>query len=185
MYNYLVNALPLYNNPSIMQTTLSDRVENSNTVERFNGNSSTVDFVLSSIPSSSAYFSYKIDNSNLDGEFNYNDNTATLSSTPAVGVNNVEIEWYSVGYFNQVLTNSQQVILSKFLVGCWAEKEKNFLLDIRRLLNDTDFKLSSEAPNINAKGNWFYNMREQAEKQMMQDSWVGFYNTMKSRISSS
>jgi len=62
-------------------------------------------------------------------------------------------------------------LLSKLLISNWSMKEKNFSLDIRRLLNDTDFKMTSEANSIRAKGFWYECSKEEVEKSMNQFSW--------------
>jgi hypothetical protein len=181
MYNYLVNAIPMYIVPSTMVAILDDRVESSGETEVFSGDGSNKDFVLTTIPTANAYFSYKVDDSYVTGSFDSVTNTVTLDSAPDSGTENVEIEWYETGYFNQTLTTKQQDILACFIVCCWAEKEKNFLLDIRRLLNDTDFRLSSEANSMRSKGDWFYSMKEKAEKMMNQNNWNSYASTMRTR----
>jgi hypothetical protein len=182
MYNFLVNAIPLFVSPVDMIAKLNDRVVPSGVAETFDGNNTKVDFVLGSIPSTSAYFSYLIDSGYMDGAFNYTSNTATMSATPYSDVDNVEIEWYDVGQFNQTLTPIEQNILSCFLVSCWAEKEKNFLLDIRRLLNDSTFKLPAESASMRSKNSWYYNMREKAEKLMIQNGWTLYYTAKKATL---
>lgn len=115
MYNYLSNAIPLFNMPKIIQIKLVDRT----------------------IPNTNDY-----------------------------------------GQFNQTLSEREEKILAGLLVQCWAEKEKNFLLDIRRLLSDTDFKLSAESTTMREKGNWFNSIREQNMQDMKQYSWDLLIDTM-------
>lgn len=120
LYNYLSNAIPLFNIPKIMQAKLVDRT----------------------IP-------------------------------------NLSISDY--GQFNQTLSDREEKILSSLLVQCWAEKEKNFLLDIRRLLNDTDFKLSAESTTIREKGGWYNSIRENSEQAMKQYSWDLYIDAMNNK----
>lgn len=82
------------------------------------------------------------------------------------------------GQFNQTLTDREEKILSGLLVQCWAEKEKNFLLDIRRLLNDTDFHLAAESSTMREKGNWYSLIREQNMQEMKQYSWDLYTDAM-------
>lgn len=76
-----------------------------------------------------------------------------------------EIEWYKAGEFTADFTQAGAAIgssmtkrvieiLARTTVIAWAEKEQNFLLDIRNLLNDTDFKLHSPANSLKTKTEW-------------------------------
>lgn len=99
------------------------------------------------------------------------DYVVTLPIIPSEGVDNVVVNIYIDGQFNDDLDLAEQEILSLFLVKAWAEKERNFLLDIRRLINDKDFKLISEANSLKEKNNWYISIREEAEKKMQLLSW--------------
>jgi|WetSurMetagenome_2_1015567.scaffolds.fasta_scaffold34651_3 hypothetical protein len=180
MYNYLLNAIPLYNSPNTIIPILSNRVDPDGEIESFIGDGINPYFVLSTTPNDSSYFSYNINDVYVSGSFDYTTNTATLASTPYIA-GEVLIEWYSDGYFNSTLTEAQENILACYLVSCWGEKEKNFLLDIRRLLNDDSFSMSAESTTIRNKDNWYYSMREKAEKLMNQESWLVYQSTMKTR----
>lgn len=177
MYNFLDNAIPMFITPTIQISRLSDRTEPQDVIELFNGTGSTSVFTLSSTPTSTSLFLYMVGDVVVDGTYNSGTNQVTLSSNPIAGTENVWIEWYDPGQFNQTLNYQEKAILAQFLVCCWAEKEKNFLLDIRRLLNDDDFKLNAEGNNMQAKGNWFYSMREKAEKSMNAYSWQQYVQT--------
>jgi hypothetical protein len=181
MYNFLVNAIPLYVSPTTIIDILNDRTEPDGQIELFNGNGTMVDFVLSSTPTSNAYFSCAVNEVYVSCTFNSTTNTVSVSSPPLTGTENVEIEWYDTGYFNQTLTPIRQNVLACFLVSCWGEKEKNFLIDIRRLLNDSTFKLSAESTTMKSKDSWYYNMREKAEKLMNQSDWVDHVAIFKTR----
>lgn len=181
MYNYHINAMPLFINPSSEIIKLNDRIEPSTQIELFDGNGLTKDFVLTTIPLNGSFFNCLIGSTPVDGTFNYTTNTMTLTIIAPSGTENVSIEWYYPGQFNQTLDNQEKNILACFLVSCWAEKEKNFLLDIRRLLNDTDFSLSAESTTMREKGNWYYSMREKAEKIMMQYAWILHMTAMKTK----
>lgn len=76
-----------------------------------------------------------------------------------------EVEWYKTGSFTANFTQAGAAIgnsmtkrvielLARTTVIAWAEKEQNFLLDIRNLLNDTDFKLHSPANSLKTKTDW-------------------------------
>lgn len=171
MYGYLNNAIPLFITPTAMQAKLNDRTKPTGQTELFDGNGLTNSFHLSTTPPTGAMFNYIVGNAVATGNFNYLTNNATLDVIPPIGTHNVSIEWYADGQFNQTLIDRQEMILALQLVRCWGEKEKNFLMDIRRLLQDTDFKLISEANSTNSKTNWFATIREEAEKEMNNYAW--------------
>lgn len=174
MNNYLKNAIPLYNNPLSILGILSDRIEPYIDSESFVGDGNTNTYVLSSTPLQESYFTYYIDNVETTG--NYDELTNSVTFPVNIPLSQIAIaEWYYVGQFNQDLTDVQQRILAYLLVANWAEKEKNFLLDIRRLLNDTDYKIGSEANSARAKVNWYQSMIEEADKLMNTNAWIGFF----------
>ena len=45
-------------------------------------------------------------------------------------------------------------ILARLLVKSWAESERNLLMDIRNILQDSDFKLTSNARILESKNKW-------------------------------
>ena len=47
-----------------------------------------------------------------------------------------------------------QDILARLLVKSWAEEERNMLLDIRNIMQDSDFKLTSNDRTLNSKNAW-------------------------------
>ena len=53
----------------------------------------------------------------------------------------------------------------------WCEKEKNFILDIRNLLTDNDFKIYSPANSIKAKLDWFKNIQEELDDLICKLGW--------------
>ena len=61
----------------------------------------------------------------------------------------------NVGSFTQRVVE----LLAKSMVVAWADKEQNFMLDIRNLLNDTDFKLHSPANSLKTKTDWVKDLR--------------------------
>ena len=170
MYNFLNNAIPLFNNPLSIQVKLANRTAPDGELETFDGDGINTKFFLSSTPLADSYFEYTINSVASTGTYSSVDNSVTFPSIIPVG-QQATCEWYYAGQFNDSLSDNIQRILSKLLVVCWGEKEKNYLLDIRRLLNDTDFKLYSEANSIRAKTGWYNDMREDASKLANQYAW--------------
>ena len=55
---------------------------------------------------------------------------------------------------DQIFLEQIKNILAKLLVRNWAEEERNFVLDIRNLMQDTDFKLMSNDRILKSKNEW-------------------------------
>ena len=64
----------------------------------------------------------------------------------------------------------------------WADKEQNFMLDIRNLLNDTDFKLHSPANSLKSKMDWVNSLRFEIYTLQTKLDWdlrnitISYYN---------
>jgi hypothetical protein len=171
MYNFLNISIPLFLMPKIIQVKLLDKTNPVGFIELFNGDGIHNNFVLSTIPTLDAFFCYQVGGAIVTGTYDSITNSVTLSSIPPIGTDNINIEWYDTGKFNLTLSDREENILSLLLVQCWAFKEQNFLLDIRRLLSDSDFHLGSEANSIRAKENWYTSIRENAMQEMKNYSW--------------
>ena len=91
---------------------------------------------------------------------------------------------YSPGQFNtdfkeaassttsaDVIAYKVRDILARALVLAWATNEEDFLLDIRRNLNDTDFKLYSEANSIRSKVEWVNQLKFQLDSLTTKLAW--------------
>lgn len=178
MYNYFNNAIPLFTIPKSVQLKLIDATKPSGKTELFSGNGIITVFPLTSTPTVNAYFNYLVNGVSVIGTYNTVGNSVTITPAPPIGTEDVSIEWYDTGNFNQTLLAREERILSFLLVQCWSEKEKNFLLDIRRLLSDTDFKLSAESTTMREKGNWYNSIRENAESEMKKYSWDVYTDSM-------
>ena len=122
MYNYLNNAIPLFNIPKIMTNKLSDKVNPIDIIELFSGDGQETNFVLTSTPTLDAYFYYIIDDVPTNGVYDSLTNSVTLHSIAPLGTENITIEWYDSGYFNETLSEREERILSYLLVQNWAEK---------------------------------------------------------------
>jgi hypothetical protein len=178
MYTFLLNAIPSFNNPLKMIKILSNKTNPNGQTEIFEGNGTVVVFPLSSTPLDNSFFKYEINNVGVEGLYDSITNSVTFPFPIPSGQNGL-VDWYFAGQFNDgflgglpdYLLDTIEKILGQLLVLKWSEKEKNFLLDIRRLLNDTDFKLHDSSSATNSKVNWYSNIREECEKTMNQFSW--------------
>lgn len=174
MYIYFKNGIPRFNNPLVMQSRLSLINNPEGEIEIFSGDGTTT-YSLSTTPLLNSYFDYIIDGIKVNGTYDSLTNSVTFSIPIPEGKTGI-CEWYFAGEIlpdssNNELDITAQDILSRLLVLQWCLKEKNFLLDIRRLLNDTDFKLGSEANSIRAKGGWYSDMASEVATKINQYAW--------------
>jgi len=171
MYNFINTAVKAFNNPLTMPRVLADRVNPDGDFGEITGVGTIQTYALSSTPTANAFFYFSVNGVEDTGAtFSYTTNSVTYSNAIQHGVE-ATWEWYDTGQFNKDIDEAAQLILSVWLVSYWTKKEKNFQLDIRRLLNDNDFKMGSEANSIRAKVNWYDETREEAEKLMNQYGW--------------
>jgi len=92
-------------------------------IELFNGTGSATVFTLSSSPSTDALFIYAVSGLVVSGAFDYNTNQVTLDFPPSAGTENVQLEWYSPGQFNQTLDYFEKSIIAQ----CHQHQEKSGL----------------------------------------------------------
>ena len=178
MYPYLENGIIYFTDPTAITWLLTDRTQPSGQTEVFGydevaNNSVTLSMTPMDDSDYVCMINGKIDRGasvtkGADGTW-----TATFSETVAEG-DEVSVEWYSAGQFNTdfstaatplvssaVITQRVMDILARTTVQAWAEQNKNFILEIRNILTDTDFKLYSPANVTNSKVNWVDKMRRE------------------------
>lgn len=178
MYPYLENGLAYFTDPTAIAWLLTDRTSPSGQMEVFEYKEvSDNSVILGMTPSEDSDFvcmiNGKIDNGASVSQNGEGQWVATFSQ-PIEEESEVSVEWYSAGQFNTDFSTaatplvssaviSQRVleILSRATVLAWAEQNKNFILEIRNILTDTDFKLYAEANNTNSKINWVDKMRRE------------------------
>ena len=166
MYPYLENGVALIVNPTKVSYALVDQTLPVGEIETFNGDDSST-YVLSTTPLNGSDFSFMV-NGIYDHKAMYDKETNSVTFSQAVPVGSIcSVEWYLPGQFNtdfssaaaptvpaSVIAYRVKEILARALVLSWASDEQNFLLDIKNLLTDTDFKLYSPANSVRAKVEW-------------------------------
>ena len=166
MYPYLQNGVALFVNPTKIAYLLIDQTPPQGKFELFEGNG-TDTYTLSTTPIEESDFSFMIDGV-YDYGATYDSATKTVKFSKSVPVGSqCSAEWYYAGKFNtdfkpaasptvpaSVIAYKVKEILSRALVLNWATDEQNFLLDIKNVLTDTDFKIYSPANSIRAKVEW-------------------------------
>ena len=63
-------------------------------------------------------------------------------------------------------------ILARLLVKAWAEEERNMLLDIRNIMQDSDFKIMSNDRILKAKNEWIAQMNEEIATYQGRLAWM-------------
>lgn len=166
MYPYLQNGVALFVNPTKIAYLLIDQTPPQGKFELFEGNG-TDTYTLSTTPIEDSDFSFMIDGV-YDYGANYDSTTQKVKFSKNVPAGSqCSVEWYYSGKFNtdfksaasptvpaSVIAYKVKEILSRALVLNWATDEQNFLLDIKNVLTDTDFKIYSPANSIKAKVEW-------------------------------
>lgn len=179
MHTFLNRAIPLFNTPYSEAAKLSSSLVNPReqqvvaTGDGVNSKFYLDDALLGECVITEA----KVNNVAVKGVFNEEDKSFIFENPPTEG-SSIIFRQYDVGYFNKDLDQTEETILALLLVSCWAEKEENFLLDIRRLLMTSDFKLHDSSSTLRSKVNWHYTMYEKAQKLMNNYS----LNLMKRRV---
>lgn len=173
MYNFLINGLSYFTNPINVADALAqyDKPTGETEVGACKTGEQTYEVTMD-IPEDAEIVFY-IDTPNKKGvlvkqqaeaTYNATDKTVTFITEVKDG-EQYEVEWYKAGAFTgnfvdagkaigSSMTKRVEEILARTTVIAWAEKEQNFLLDIRNLLNDTDFKLHSPANSLKTKTEW-------------------------------
>lgn len=183
MYPHLENGVNQFSNPTKIAYLLVDQKLPTGQVEVFEGNGTSVyntsaDFV----PEADSDFSFRI-GTQYDRSATYENGVVTFSREVPVG-SKCEVRWYSAGQFNtdfreaasattsaSVIAYKVRDILARALVVSWATNEEDFVLDIRRNLNDTDFKLYSEANSIRSKVEWVNQLKFQLDTLTTKLAW--------------
>ena len=183
MYPHLENGINQFSNPTKIAYLLVDQKLPSGQVEVFDGNGTAVYNVSADfVPEEGAEFSFRI-GTQYDHAAKYENGVVTFSREVPTG-SKCGVEWYSPGQFNtdfreaasattpaSVIAYKVRDILARALVLAWATNEEDFLLDIRRNLNDTDFKLYSEANSIRSKVEWVNQLKFQLDSLTTKLAW--------------
>ena len=183
MYPHLENGINQFSNPTKIAYLLVDQKLPSGQVEVFDGNGTAVYNVSADfVPEEGAEFSFRI-GTQYDHAARYDNGVVTFSREVTTG-SKCGVEWYSPGQFKtgfkeaassttsaDVIAYKVRDILARALVLAWATNEEDFLLDIRRNLNDTDFKLYSEANSIRSKVEWVNQLKFQLDSLTTKLAW--------------
>ena len=179
MYTYLQNAISMFNNPVSVGMRLSMYNEPVGTMEIFEGDGGNSTFVLDDkfeIKPNSEYC-YIEGDIMVKGKLDIENRTVTFPDILEEG-QQYAFEQYYVGEFldefkdlnkntragNSLIIGEIKDILARLLVRAWAENERNMVTEIRNVLQDSDFKLTSNASILNSKNKWI----DQLDSEILQ-----------------
>lgn len=167
-YKFLTNGLSYFTAPVKAAAMTSNQKAPDGETEAILGDGGKTYTITMTIPEGAQVVCSIGQTPDLEAEIN--GQTVTFSENVKNG-KYAFVEWYVGGEFTADFTLAaggmdksyfvQRVveILAKAMVVAWADKEQNFLLDIRNLLNDTDFKLHSPANSLKSKKDWVESLR--------------------------
>lgn len=185
MRPYLISGLGRFSTPLIVAQGLYPYTDAQGSEEIITGEN-TNKYTLETHPTSNADFTFKI-GKNIDSEAVYDAKTNTVTFSRIITpLEECSVSWYDAGQFAfnvnniglapKISTASVEEQVKKILAHCLcvavAEQEKNFILDLKNVLTDTDFKLHSPAQNILAKNNWFRGVEDTLYALMTQLGWM-------------
>ena len=169
MYTYLQNAIAMFTNPSSIGMRLSAYNEPVGTMEVFEGDGKTNVFRIDEnfeLMDNSIY-AFIENNTMVTGHLSKENRTVEFPDVLPKG-QQYAFEQYYVGEFldnfgglnrntgagNALIIGQIKDILARLLVKAWAEEERNLLLDIRNIMQDSDFKLNGNDRVLNSKNKW-------------------------------
>lgn len=179
MYTYLQNAIALFTNPASIGMRLSSYNPPKGIQEIFEGDGTNKTFTLDPdfVLTDNSLYSYIQNGEYVQGELNAENRTVTFPDVLPVG-EQYAFEQYYIGEFTGNFTglNSRTAngdalilgeikdILARLLIKAWGEEERNLLLDIRNLMQDTDFKIMGNDRILRAKNAWI----DQLDSEVLQ-----------------
>lgn len=192
MYTYLQNAISMFNNPLSVSLRLSQYNEPVGTMEVFVSDGETKQFTLSDdfqLMDNSLY-SFVEGGDFGKGEIDRENRTVTFSSQLPAG-EEYALEQYYIGEFtadfsdmtagkvqsNGLIVGYIKDILARLLVKAWGEEERNLLLDIRNIMQDSDFKIMSNDRILHSKNEWINQLDSEIYNYQNRLAWqIRFMN---------
>lgn len=173
MYTYLQNVIGLFNNPVSIGVRLSNYKEPNGVMEIYNNPGTQRTFDVDGqidLTKANCIYDFIQDGKHVQGTINILEKKITFPETepPEKDVKQYSFEQYYVGEFlddfnllnsrtsigNKLIVGEIKDILARMLVKAWAEEERNLLVDIRNLMQDSDFKITGNDKVLKAKNSW-------------------------------
>lgn len=169
MYTYLQNAITMFHNPASIALKLASYNEPSGVMQVWvsDGANSTLKLDDAFEIKENSEYLFVEGELTVEGVLDKDSRTVTFPDVLPEG-KEYAFEQYYVGEFLDTFTNFNKKvpgsdtmvqntikdILARLLVRAWGEGERNLLLDIRNILQDTDFKLTPNNRILDSKNEW-------------------------------
>ena len=169
MYTYLQNAITMFHNPASIALKLASYNEPSGVMQVWvsDGANSTLKLDDAFEIKENSEYLFIEGELTVEGVLNKDSRTVTFPDVLPEG-KEYAFEQYYVGEFLDTFTNFNKKvpgsdtmvqntikdILARLLVRAWGEGERNLLLDIRNILQDSDFKLTPNNRILDSKNEW-------------------------------
>ena len=169
MYTYLQNAITMFHNPASIALKLASYNEPSGVMQVWvsDGVNSTLKLDDAFEIKENSEYLFIEGELTVEGILDKDSRTVTFPDVLPEG-KEYAFEQYYVGEFLDTFTNFNKKvpgsdtmvqntikdILARLLVRAWGEGERNLLLDIRNILQDTDFKLTPNNRILDSKNEW-------------------------------
>jgi len=193
MYTYLQNAISMFTNPSSVGVRLSNYNEPSGVMETFDADGTKKKFDISPEIElkDNCVYSFIQDNKFVEGKIDRVQRTVEFPDVLPEG-KQYAFEQYYVGEFldnfeklnqntsvgNKLIVGEIKDILARLLVKSWAEEERNLLLDIRNLMQDSDFKITGNDRILKSKNAWVDQLDSEILQLQNKLSWgIRFMNS--------
>lgn len=169
MYTYLQNAITMFHNPASIALKLASYNEPSGVMQVWvsDGANSTLKLDDAFEIKENSEYLFIEGELTVEGILDKDSRTVTYPDVLPEG-KEYAFEQYYVGEFLDTFTNFNKKvpgsdamvqntikdILARLLVRAWGEGERNLLLDIRNILQDSDFKLTPNNRILDSKNEW-------------------------------
>lgn len=169
MYTYLQNAITMFHNPASIALKLASYNEPSGVMQVWvsDGANSTLKLDDAFEIKENSEYLFIEGELTVEGILDKDSRTVTFPDVLPKG-KEYAFEQYYVGEFLNTFTNFNKKvpgsdtmvqntikdILARLLVRAWGEGERNLLLDIRNILQDSDFKLTPNNRILDSKNEW-------------------------------
>lgn len=171
MYNYLESAIPSFSNPIEEMQRLRNQTLPFGESDTFIGDGEENVFSFTNEIADDSILEASVNGVLAEYTYNSIDNTITFETVPQES-QKVVISWYFPGKFNFDMYSEEKDILSLLTSLNWAEKEKNFKLDIRTLIGDKTYRADSSArTSVGNKVSWYEAIQEDCQKKMNRFAW--------------
>lgn len=185
MYTYLQTAISQFSAPSNLAYRLSNYVEPNGILQKIEADGINNTFQLDTdfiILNNSEYVFIEGDLL-ASGVIDIENRMVSFPDVLPIG-QEYAVEQYYIGEFldnfsgiiiekggDEFVKQTVINILARLLVASWAENQRNFLLDIKNTMTDTDFKLTSNAAILKSKIAWVKELQEEIGRYRQSLDW--------------